>query len=587
MKKGILKLLCGEFAGLLIASAFVFTSFAADLFDYGKTKDSDLKGVIGLDDRAVQFKHFGTMLDMSRNAVMNTAGVKQWIDITADLGYNTLMLYTEDTFEVDGNPYFGYMRGRYSKEELKEINAHALEKGMELIPCTQMLAHQGVCGRWPDYQDHYDAGDIFLVGDDRVYELIEDMFRTMAECFTSRLVHVGMDEAYMLGRGKYYDRHGDSDRSEILLGHLNRVAAIGKKYGFRLLMWSDTIFHLAASGDCDVYDAEIDASVTGKIPDNAALVYWDYYSHSKANYDRIISAHEKLKKDIWFAGGLWSWSGFAPHNGFSIGVTEAALSECRRHGVQDVFLTMWGDNGGECSRFSLLPSLFYASELAKGNSDADKIKEKFGEKYGLTFDQFMQLDMTGTPVACEDKIINMEKYALYNDCMTGLLDSTLTGEEDAQFRACAQRLEPLKNNAQWGWLFEPAWALCKVLSIKADLGLKTHAVYAGGDHKALILLIADYEALEKALEEFYYSYRRQWFRENKPHGFDVQDIRLGGLMRRVKSVKERLQALADGEISAIEELEEPQLDFRGNGKKFEKKPIDFNSWSRAVTTNVL
>ncbi len=85
---------------------------------------------------------------------MNVASVKQWIDITADLGYNTLMLYTEDTFEVDGNPYFGYMRGRYSREELKEINAYALKKEMELIPCTQMLAHQNVCRRWPEYKVH-------------------------------------------------------------------------------------------------------------------------------------------------------------------------------------------------------------------------------------------------------------------------------------------------------------------------------------------------------------------------------------------------------------------------------------------------
>ena len=40
---------------------------------------------------------FGTMLDCSRNAVMTVESVKHWIDLTADLGYNMLMLYTEDT----------------------------------------------------------------------------------------------------------------------------------------------------------------------------------------------------------------------------------------------------------------------------------------------------------------------------------------------------------------------------------------------------------------------------------------------------------------------------------------------------------
>lgn len=51
------------------------------------------------------------MLDCSRNAVPSVDSLKKWIDITTDLGYNTLLLYTEDTYEVDGNPYFGYRRG--------------------------------------------------------------------------------------------------------------------------------------------------------------------------------------------------------------------------------------------------------------------------------------------------------------------------------------------------------------------------------------------------------------------------------------------------------------------------------------------
>lgn len=65
-------------------------------------------------DNKICFRRFGTMLDCSRNAVMSVNSLKKWIDITADLGYNTLLLYTEDTYELDDNPYFGYMRGRYT-----------------------------------------------------------------------------------------------------------------------------------------------------------------------------------------------------------------------------------------------------------------------------------------------------------------------------------------------------------------------------------------------------------------------------------------------------------------------------------------
>ena len=63
------------------------------------------------------------------------------VDILSALGYNFIRLYTEDTYEVDGEPYFGYMRGRYSREEIREMDAYAASKGIELIPCIQTLAH--------------------------------------------------------------------------------------------------------------------------------------------------------------------------------------------------------------------------------------------------------------------------------------------------------------------------------------------------------------------------------------------------------------------------------------------------------------
>lgn len=40
------------------------------------------------------------MLDCSRNAVPNLSSLKKWIDLTAAFGYNMLMLYTEDTYEI-------------------------------------------------------------------------------------------------------------------------------------------------------------------------------------------------------------------------------------------------------------------------------------------------------------------------------------------------------------------------------------------------------------------------------------------------------------------------------------------------------
>lgn len=529
------------------------------------------------------FRRFGTMIDCSRGAVMTVDAVKKWIDTTTDLGYNTLMLYTEDTYEIEGQPYFGYLRGRYSHKELKEIDDYAASKGMELIPCIQTLAHMEAIFRWwKAYHEIRDCGDILLVGEEKTYELIDAMFATLHKCFRSRTVNIGMDEAHMLGRGQYQDIHGHQDRFDILLGHLQRVAEIAKKYDFELIMWGDMFFRLLNNEVLgDYYDREttIPEKVRAMIPNNVNLIYWDYYSKDQARYERNICSHAAVKDNIWFAGGLWSWTGFAPHNQFSINATTAAFNACIEKGVKDVFLTLWGDDGAECGKFSLLPSLYYASELAKGNNDIESIKEGFERKYGIRFDDFMLLDLVGTPNENPD-VVNPERYMLFNDCFMGILDSTI--EEEGMSRSyipCAEKLKAFENNKEYGYLFATMRSLCDVLAVKFELGAQTRKAYNAKDINALKQIVEKYSNLLELLDVFYSRFRTQWFKENKPNGFELHDIRLGGLIQRVKHCRDRLNAYIAGEIDTLSELDEPLMDDSGNGTNFERKPKLYQNWA--------
>ena len=176
--------------------------------------------------------YFGVMIDVSRNAVMSVAGLKRFLTLLKKMGYNCVMLYTEDTYEVDGEPYFGYMRGRYTKAEMKEIDAFAAGLGITMIPCIQTLAHLNGIFRWGKYPR--DCEDILMVGDERTYELIDHMFATLSECFASRKIHIGMDEAWMLGRGKYLNKNGYESVHSIVEKHLARVCEIAKKYDYEI-----------------------------------------------------------------------------------------------------------------------------------------------------------------------------------------------------------------------------------------------------------------------------------------------------------------------------------------------------------------
>ena len=510
------------------------------------------------------FETLGAMLDCSRNAVMRVESVKRMIRHMALMGFNMLQIYTEETYEVEGHPYFGYMRGRYTADELKELDDYAFRMGVELMPCIQTLAHLGCIFRWRTYNAVTDCDDILLVGDEKTYELIDAMFATFAKSFRSRRINIGMDEAHMLGLGKYLEEHGYENRSEIMITHLAKVIAICKKYGFQPSMWSDMFFRLATNGLYYSDDLEISKEVIEKVPSEVGLIYWDYYS-TDDNYDRMLSRHLQFKSEIWFAGGSWRWRGFAPQIQFSNAASRLAVESCRRHGVKHVFVTAWGDDGSEASMFTILPTLqLYAEECFAGRNDDEYLAGRFAVCAGANWTDFLNMDLLNlvgdneAPGRCG---VNPAKYFLYQDPLSGLFDKHVSAGIDAQYAQAAAHLKKAAaNNPSWAAQFTTLALAGEVLSVKAELGVRIHKAYAAGDRATLQAIAEkDIPAALHSLQAFAAAFKKQWFSENKAFGYEIIDIRLGGLRSRLETAASRIQEYLSGEIDRIEELEAEQL----------------------------
>lgn len=521
----------------------------------------------------------GLMIDCSRNAVMLPEQVKQYAALLKKFGYDTLMLYTEDTFQVDGEPYFGHMRGRYSKEELKDLDACCRALGIELIPCIQTLAHLGGMFKWWDTYDCInDIDDVLLIGEERTYTLIDNMFATVSRCFTTRKIHIGMDEAFKVGLGKYLRKHGYQDRFDIINNHLHRVCEIAEKYGLEPMIWSDMFTTLAADNAdyyADATGAEIEKRAN--LPENVSLVYWDYYSEDPTRYEKMIEKTKCFHRPVLFAGGIWTWRGFAPDNGYSFRVTKAAVEGCRKSGVEDMFFCLWGDDGAECSKYAVLPAVMAAAEIYRGNTDMEDIKAKFRREFGMDMDDFALLD-AADHVGGRHNRGSASKYLLFNDPFNGLFDMRISGDENAYYASLCHRLDGVKPTPTFQHAFAYIRALCDVLSVKSELGAKTRKAYKAGD-KAELLRLAQEEytlAMEKG-KSFYQAFAAMWFTENKPFGFDVQDIRIGALLQRLESCRARLLDYCQGRVVNIPELEEEVI----------AEAASATGWSRMVTANVL
>lgn len=534
------------------------------------------------------FATLGAMIDTSRNAVPTVATIQRFIRNIAPMGFNVLMLYMEDTFEIPGEPYFGYMRGRYTQEELAECDRYAAMFGIETIPCIQTLAHLPRALQWNCYQDIRDTPDILLADSPATYAFIRRMIEAAAAPFHSRRIHLGMDEAHFIGLGSYLTRHGPQDRFEILNRHLAAVKSICDELHLQPIVYSDMYYRLIdPTGD---YSADhVPARVTARIPENVQLNYWDYFSTSRETYRKKLRQHEAIRKGTMFSGGIWTWNGFAVSYNRSVQTTLPALSVCRELGIRDVVATLWGDDGAETHFFQALLGLQMYAELAYGQPyDPARIGKRFRECTGGNPAAFQALEAVDNITADprNDQAVNPSKLALYQDVMYGLFDRHLEGLNLSahyarlaeQFRAYSQEPNRL------AYLFRPIAQLCRLLSRKAELGIRLTAAYRAHDREKLGRIAADLKWAQTEAEQFRDDMMALCLRDFKPFGLEVLNIRLGGVVSRLEYASRRLADYLAGRIPSLPELEETRLYHDCRTDRGENPACRFNRWHQTVTT---
>ena len=508
------------------------------------------------------FEDVCLMLDCSRNAVPTVETMKKLIRNLAMLGYNSCMLYIEDVYEVENEPYFGYLRGRFTKAEMTEMDDYAQSVGIELIPCIQTLAHLYRIKRWAEYKPHFDCQDILLVGDERVYALIDNMFQTLSKCFATRRIHIGMDEAWQLGLGKYLDKNGYPDRFELFLTHLEKVNEIAQKYGYQnCIIWSDMFaFTAQRLGSVDEKgEPTIPQSVIERVPKNVQLCHWKYHGLRYEDYEPSMKLHDGFNNTIWFASGTSSWGNLLPYNSYASIANAASLQVAKRHGVKHAIDTHWGDDGAETPVFSLLPALasfaYHANDLPMY-----RMNDEFTALTGYTLSEFNALEdlNTWSGERYMDFAKNV-KIGLYNDVFLGIADKAITPEQKPKFIPAVEKLKSLKGKGQYGYLFEMAHAIGEVLLEKYDIGVRLRAAYQAGDKDEMRSIAYQLRIVVQRIDALMQSYSRQWLMQYKPNGLEVQQIRLGGLKERVRFCMDRLEEYLAGNIAKIEELEEELL----------------------------
>jgi hexosaminidase len=499
------------------------------------------------------FSTLGIMLDCSRNAVMEVEHIKQWLRRLALLGYNMMMLYTEDTYQLPGEPFFGFLRGAYSADDLRAIDEYAARLGIEMIGCVQTLGHLEQILKWAAYSKVRDTGGIILAGEPDTYALIRKMIGCCAQNLRSRRIHIGMDEAHGLGRGRYMDLHGWRRPFDIFNEHLDTVIGICREHGLRPMIWSDMYFRMGSkTGDYYDKEAVIPADVKAAIPAQVDFVYWDYYHDDEQTYRDFIRMHRDLGKDPIMGSGVWTWGSVWYERRRTEANVAPCVSACKREGIRDLFFCLWGDDGGYCEFDSALAGLAFAAAQAFGESGAS-MRKRFEAVCGIGYDEVL--------AGCE-----LEKFAappiLWDDPIFGLnwltrraRDPEWWGQALVHYRRLARRLSRHRERTEPVDMAHAA-LLARYLAAKIEFRMALEDAYFSRDRAKMEAVARGTSRMMRLTEKVIESFRRQWLRRNRRAGLEVVEIRLGGVRQRYAELATALREVLSGTRESIWELEQ-------------------------------
>lgn len=500
-------------------------------------------------------KSIGVQINASCNAVPSVEALKRFIMHIALMGVDTIYLYIPDMFDLDDEPYFGYMRGKYSDDELKGIINFAKIFGISLIPSIEVLCNMDCVTRWNTYiTTIWEHKNTLLCDDEHTYVFLEKIISKMSALFSSDTINIGIDHSNMLGFWKHKHVYGYAPREEILKRHLSRVSELCKKHGFNNIIWDEQFY----------MKKQDYKTISNIVPDDMILVL----NPSFCNDCKVET--ELLQNKRFYVQSFELGNGFTPEIQKGINMAFEKLTVLKDD-VEAAVLRFDCYDGAECSWFTSLPVLQSFAEIAFSNNTPDikQIEENLFITSRIILSDFLLLDNLNF----SEKLT--AKSLLHQAVDNGLLcENYFDGAED-YYNDLYTKFAKLTKDENWEYLFLVAETVCLILKNKANLTQNLHKAYLDKDKEKLKELsnIIDSMALQvKGLRNIQ---REQWERENKPYGFDALDLRYGGLIQRLKTMSGRIKRYLSGELNELPELCETILPYN------EKLP---HKWFLIATT---
>jgi hypothetical protein len=309
----------------------------------------------------------GLHVDLAREFFPRPSYLRKLIDRMAELKYNTLWLYLENHFHAPGIEDLS-PPGGMTPEEARAISAYGTERGIDVVPATNVLSHMEGFFRLERYGDFVDGSirSYPVLTDRRAWPLVKQYLDALLDAFPSPNFHPGLDELLFTGA------HPDAVRAIAKKGKATYFADFACKVirylqskGKRVWIWDDMVLGKnihRPEGFGDDYQKALD-----RIPKDVVMTHWYYWTNFDGVHGPIMERVGKSGRPFVVSpnsmgskGDFGSLTGMREVNSY--------MARCgETYGAFGFVCTMWQYTEG-CSYEACWPYNALAAAYAWGGS---------------------------------------------------------------------------------------------------------------------------------------------------------------------------------------------------------------------------
>ena len=453
------------------------------------------------------------MLDISRDKVPTVATLEALIDRLAALKVNMVQLYSEHTFAYRDHPEVHAAASALQADDIHRLDEFCRSRHVELVPNQNCLGHMN---RWLAHERYRSLalepdGFVDPFGIARApmtidpanpasLELVRSLLAELLPNFTSRRVHVGLDEPWEL----------PAARVQEFLAWVRTFRALPELDGYEMLMWGDVV-----AGVPDLAAA---------LPGDVTVCEWGY--ESWAPFDEHCAVLAGAGIPFWVAPGTSSWTTILGRITNARGTCANAAAAALAHGGTGFLNTDWGDNGHLQQSVISEPALAYGAAVSwclEANGEIDLAAALSAHVFEDPTGRLARalLSLGDVHLLVDQQIPNMSSLVLHlyypQLGVAGMLrDKELVAVEECLDEARADVAAARPARADGAWLLdEVRFSIDLVSLMVADARARLR-----GDGHLGSVDASERARLGETLDSLVERYRELWLRRNGPGGLE-------------------------------------------------------------------